>query len=523
MAGVAINIALGDNGLFSKSKEAVETHKIAAAREKLQLTLQEAMLDKEINPAATQDDYLDKLIIDKIPGAEILGNIVVVDGYMFEIDKNGPGITGYVGPAGNVKYPDIEATVTTASDGKSATINIKAKEDENGINKIEIILDGNVIETINCSGSREEINTSYQVTQNGSYTIKAYSNLSKSAVAEVNGIMMSMSYEPNGSSNWQKSYSVKLSVDDASDPVTSIKYKWLTDIAGITEGNFTDAESCNNGETVEKGELTGTYYLWTMITTESGKTNVNRSNAFYFDNEGPVFKNFKTSPNSLTTFALTGMVYDNSSTNIKMAILINETNVSLNVNSEEDIDELITVDKTGVYSLQINLEDSLGNKSHYVIDGRTKLYTWKRYQGTNGYTEYMCTRGTGTTSLYVYLSDGSSSRNKYYEVSEWVDTNTVWLKDGESCTGQVPSVGKFVLGRVDMFSNPKSKKYIARVIQGEVTGTSKNVPNEKWNFVKTREIMDKSDTYTLVTSENENQYECGTWVNSYWYEITDPS
>jgi len=91
----------------------------------------------------------------------MLGNIAVVDGYMFEIDRSIPKVGQYIGTAGKIKYPDVNATVVLSNDNKLATINIIAKENENGISKIEIILDGHVIETIDCSGRKDEINENY--------------------------------------------------------------------------------------------------------------------------------------------------------------------------------------------------------------------------------------------------------------------------------------------------------------------------------------------------------------------------
>lgn len=48
LAGIAISLTIGNNGLFSRSKIAVEEHEEAKAREKLELALSNIQLDKNI-------------------------------------------------------------------------------------------------------------------------------------------------------------------------------------------------------------------------------------------------------------------------------------------------------------------------------------------------------------------------------------------------------------------------------------------------------------------------------------------
>lgn len=303
-----------------------------------------------------------------------------------------------------------------------ATINITASENENGISKIEIILNGNIIETIDCAGRKDEINETYTVTQNGNYTIKAYSKTSKSIVVGVSGIAMSVSYEPNGSSNWQKSYSVKLSVDDTSDdPVSSIKYKWLTDVTGIGESSFTDAESCNNEETIDKGELTGTYYLWTMLTTQSGKTNVNRSNAFYFDNEGPDIT-LSVEATSLTSITMKVTATDNHVGKIsRIEYWLDD--VKIDTKDYVDGENSLTIDTTTGENkkCKVVVYDELGSENIREDTGRTKLHSWSKYNVT---TTTVKTHSKTATKTYGAWGNGAIT---YYENATYNESTKRWV------------------------------------------------------------------------------------------------
>lgn len=122
LAGVTINIAVGQNGLFSKSKEAVEKHKESAAREKINMTLAEYMFDinSKNMPKEEQESHL----------LELLGNLgpttdgedhyeTVVDGYVFWVDKETEEITSK-GPEKTVKLTGIKVK----EESKNITINV---------------------------------------------------------------------------------------------------------------------------------------------------------------------------------------------------------------------------------------------------------------------------------------------------------------------------------------------------------------------------------------------------------------
>jgi len=90
LAGVSISLVLGDNGIITKAKQAKVTYSQAQAREKLEMVLGELQTDKATEPEYNQEDYLDKKIEDN--DMEVEEDIVIVDGWQFEIDRNVPKI-----------------------------------------------------------------------------------------------------------------------------------------------------------------------------------------------------------------------------------------------------------------------------------------------------------------------------------------------------------------------------------------------------------------------------------------------
>ncbi len=198
-AGITLVYAVGDNSVFKQALEAKLEYQIAQAREKIEITFGHAQILKHTEPKYNQDDYLDNLMKNEISNIKIEDDIVIVDGFAFEIDRSVPKIGQYLGKEEDLIFPEITATVTLATDNKTATINITALEEKNGINKIEIWQLGEKIKEYIYDQANQETTEIYTAMQNGTYTIKAYGNLWASKRVEVDGIVPSVKFEPNGS------------------------------------------------------------------------------------------------------------------------------------------------------------------------------------------------------------------------------------------------------------------------------------------------------------------------------------
>ncbi|MCI9177493.1 MAG: hypothetical protein HFJ28_02705, partial [Clostridia bacterium] len=226
LAGITIQIVL-KGGILETAENASDQYKIAAAREKLSITLSNAQMDKVTNIKYNQNEYLDEFIVNNTSNTEVLDDIVITDGYAFELDRSVPKIGEYIGEKEKLVFPEVATTVTLAKDYKAATITINAKEEINGISKIEVLQGGYVLETYTYENKKEPIIENYITKYNGTYIIKVYANLAVRKKAEVIGLVTSVIYSPDGNKEYQKEHQVKVSVQDEADKVTSLKYQWL--------------------------------------------------------------------------------------------------------------------------------------------------------------------------------------------------------------------------------------------------------------------------------------------------------
>ena len=91
LAGVTINLAVNNQGIFNKAKTATGAYKMAGAREKIETLMSEYVMEKVTNESLTLKDYL--------TGKEGIGNITdngdgtlsveVDDVYLFKIKDDG--------------------------------------------------------------------------------------------------------------------------------------------------------------------------------------------------------------------------------------------------------------------------------------------------------------------------------------------------------------------------------------------------------------------------------------------------
>lgn len=95
LAGVTINLILGENGLFRTAQKAGEDYEKAGAREKLEAVLVELQADKIAKTEYNQNEYIDNKL--KQNNMQVEGDIAIVDGWQFEIDRSVPQIAQSLG------------------------------------------------------------------------------------------------------------------------------------------------------------------------------------------------------------------------------------------------------------------------------------------------------------------------------------------------------------------------------------------------------------------------------------------
>ena len=288
LATIAINMIFGENGLINRADEVKLEQSKAEAKEKLELVLADAYVEKNINKEEyNQYEFLDQFVKNKTNNrGELKGDTAIYNGYAFELDRNVPELKDYVGIQEELKFPELNVTFQNSDDKQTLNVTIKAKEEQNGINKIEILEDGFVIHTFEYENIKSEIIENYELKRNGNYTVKVYSKLTDVAYVNVEGLTMSVEFSKNGDTTWKTEHSTTLNVSEKIEKVKSIKYQWTQSTVEPEEDTFIDI--CNNGDTLTKAGVTGKWYLWILLETEIGNKRIDRSEAFYFDNLGPI-------------------------------------------------------------------------------------------------------------------------------------------------------------------------------------------------------------------------------------------
>ncbi len=501
---------MGDNSIFKQASQSKLEYQIAKAREKLEVTLGQAKIFKHTDKKYNQDDYLDELMKKEIPNIKIADNIVIVDGYAFEIDRNEPKIGEYVGEEKDLVFPEITAVVTLAADSKKATIHITAKESTNGISKIEVIQGGYVLETYECGNTKEEVVKDYIAKQNGTYTIKVYAGLTATEKVKVEGLVASVKYSPDGNEEYQKEHQVKVTVSEEIEKVKSIKYQWLQTTVEPTESSFTTV--CANGEIITGKGYTGTYYLWTLLETESGKKNIERSEGFNFDNQGPNITTFTATKYSETGIILSATAQDTGLGTIRFEFYVDNelknTQICEATTSSVTKSAIITGLTTGNHNCKVIVYDAKENSNERTELGATKLYTWEKWSILETYTWGIEKVGS-ETSAGSYCYDTKYTFYKSYSINNksgnvnGTNEETYWgWPTGYQCfSGQT-----FYCFALNTWNTKNNRYYIGYYKKQKYTSYKIITDRKKGN-----------SQYSDVTSKNKSQYPNNNYSGSYWY------
>ena len=163
LAGVTINFALGDNGLFKTAKEAGEKYDEAQAREKLETVLLSLQTNKYTNLNYNEKEYIDNRIIEN--NMSISGDLVIVDGWQFNLDRSVPKIVASLGKGKESNNINIASVIEYTEDFKKGTITLTITS------KVElstITVNGENISATNNNGTYTVIKN---IEDNGTYNV----------------------------------------------------------------------------------------------------------------------------------------------------------------------------------------------------------------------------------------------------------------------------------------------------------------------------------------------------------------
>ncbi len=149
-----------------RAQNAAEKSSEASAREKLELVLMQLAADKYSDKDYNQDEYIDKKLAENdMQVAE--GDIVIVDDWQFEIDRNVPQIVMGLGKGQLNKEIKIELSQEVSKDYVKSTITAKVEYD----GEIEYIqIAGEKNENVK-KGEDQKYTISKEVLNNGKYSV----------------------------------------------------------------------------------------------------------------------------------------------------------------------------------------------------------------------------------------------------------------------------------------------------------------------------------------------------------------
>ena len=297
------------------------------------------------------------------------------------------------------------------------------------------------------------VNSSFEVTSNGTYTVYTEDKAGNKAVKQVviNDIDASsptVTFAPNGNSTYAKSRSTTVTVsDNVGLNTNNLKYMWNTSTFAPSPSAFTTTFT-NGGTISSPSGVTGDYYLWILAQDTAGNTTIQRSNVFKLDNNKPVITitgNSVVNVTGGTSYSDAGATASDPHSGINGSVTSTGT---------------VNVNVLGTYTITYNVSDKAGNtatatRTVKVIDDKpptivsaTVPTTWTSgnktitvtssdtgLSGIAGY--YISTSSTKPTSS----SSWTASTSTTWTVSKGAGTYYIWVKDN---AGNISSTYKSV-------------------------------------------------------------------------------
>ena len=164
LAGVSINMLVGDNGIITQAQNAKRETEEAQAREKLELALIDLQTEKYMNDNYNAEQFVTDYLTNK--GMVVQDDIVMVDGYQFVIDRENLSITQSLGKGSESQTIEIALNSNLASDYTKATLSVEIQGSDS-ISKIQI----NGTEVSVPEKTDNKYTVTQDVTTNGNYSV----------------------------------------------------------------------------------------------------------------------------------------------------------------------------------------------------------------------------------------------------------------------------------------------------------------------------------------------------------------
>ena len=238
LAGVAINLAIGERGIFNQSKQAAKEYEKSALEEDLDMAMTEyQMRSLALTDNASKKSLLIEVLTNSIKDADITANadsVTVVSGE----NEYTVYLNGSFNYEGKSYFPKVETTVAKQETG--AKISIKVTPKSKKVTKIEIIKPDSTTEVL--SEKPEGVyERDYPVTVEGIYKIRAtietgedktYSNINVDLTAPT------VTVTEDTSKTGQDRFTVNVVAQDTSSIVKYIYYLNNEKVAEIANASY---------------------------------------------------------------------------------------------------------------------------------------------------------------------------------------------------------------------------------------------------------------------------------------------
>ena len=233
LTGVVVKTITGENGLIKHTQVAKEKYEIEEAKEQINIVIVGLEMEKiaKNQQGPTIEEILDKLYKDKIIkgdyGIDEKGQkveVITEKGYIIEISKDENGKYN-VEEKGKIKEdiekakePIVELSLASYEENQQeVTILVKAKEEQYGIKKIQLIdaKTGKITQTKTYEeGTKQVENVEFTVSENGVYKIKVISNAPKEKTEEIEitQIVETLEIEIEANTNEWTNQNIKLNI-----------------------------------------------------------------------------------------------------------------------------------------------------------------------------------------------------------------------------------------------------------------------------------------------------------------------
>lgn len=165
LAGISINAIVGDNGIIDKAKKARDETDKSQAQEKLELELINLGTEKDIVKEYNENEYITNRLESK--DMDVADDLVVVDDWLFEIDRTIPAIKEVLGKGKRNEEIVIYSEEVPNENYTNSTIDARIIYNGGSISSVKIR--GEEVEY--SSNEAGKYNTQKQVNENGKYSI----------------------------------------------------------------------------------------------------------------------------------------------------------------------------------------------------------------------------------------------------------------------------------------------------------------------------------------------------------------